>query len=210
MESVKLLRERTLAGYLECRQALADADGDLEAAEALVRERGQAEVLKRRKPPRRDASLIHSYVHAGGRICSVVELAAETDFVTRTEEFRTLLHDLALHVAAMGPKWLAAGDMPLEALADGSASERDCLLSQPFVKDHERTVEEMVDELSAKTGESCSVVRFLRWESGVPEEKPAQPCCAAAHPRTSSSLRWGAFIILGALLFLAGLVAGAV
>ena len=144
--AVKELRERTGAGVMECRNALEQAGGDADKAVELLRERG---IARAEKKTGREANqgLIDAYIHAGGRIGALVELNCETDFVARNEQFRTLAHDIALHVAA--------------GHEDGLP-----LLEQPFVRDEKRTIGDLVKEHIASLGENIVVRRHVRYELG--------------------------------------------
>ena len=159
---VKELRELTNAGVMECKVALDEADGDIPKATAILKERGQARAESRQE---RETSqgLVECYIHAGGRIGSMVEVNCETDFVARTDEFKTLAHDLAMQVAATGPLAITEEDLPKEA--DASPKEA-CLMLQPFIKDAGRTVDDLVKETIAKTGENIRETRFSRFELG--------------------------------------------
>ncbi len=159
---VKDLRERTGAGVMDCKRALEEAEGNLEKAMAVLRQRGLAAVEHKAN---RVASqgIIDVYVHAGGRIGAMVEVNCETDFVARTEEFRTLSHDLAMQVAATGPLYVGPEDLPPGAEVDPVEA---CLLLQPFIKDTGRSVQDLVTEASAKVGEKMQVRRFVRFELG--------------------------------------------
>lgn len=159
-EMIKQLRERTGAGVMECKRALEDAQGDTSEAERLLSVWGSARAEKKMG---REASqgLVEAYVHAGGRIGVLVEVNCETDFVARTEEFKTLVHNLAMHIAWNNPK-------EIEASPDGSiAIEEDLpLLDQPFVRDSEITVRELLKSAIAKLGENIVIRRFARFELG--------------------------------------------
>ena len=159
---VKELRELTNAGVMECKSALEESDGDTAKATEILKERGLAQAEKRSE---RETSqgLVECYVHAGGRIGSMVELNCETDFVARTDEFKSLAHDLAMQVAATGPLSITQEDLPDDA--EGDAAEV-CLMLQPFIKDASRTVDELVKEVIATTGENIRVTRFSRFELG--------------------------------------------
>ena len=160
--AVKELRERSGAGVMECKSALEQAEGDLERALAILREEGLAKAEKRAS---RVASqgLVESYLHAGGRIGALVEVNCETDFVARTEDFKTLAHDLAMQVAATNPHYLAEEDVPEGEEAD---LDEECLLRQPFIKEPSKTVRQLVNETISKTGENIRIRRFARFELG--------------------------------------------
>jgi elongation factor Ts len=159
---VKELRERTRAGVMQCKSALEETRGDLERAEALLEERGLA-LAEERAHRETTQGLVECYIHAGGRVGSMVEVNCETDFVARTDEFKALAHDLAMQVVAASPVSVSEKDLPSEA--EGDPAEL-CLLRQPFIKDDSRAVEDVVKEVVAKTGENIQVRRFTRFELG--------------------------------------------
>lgn len=161
-EQIKELREKTGAGVLKCKQALAASGGQLDKALALLREQGFAIVEK--KATRTTAEgIVESYVHPGGRIGVLLELNSETDFAARDEMFKQLAHDLALQVAAMAPQYVSQQDMPKDTDA---SPEVVCLLNQPFIKDTNRTVQEVVNEVIARLQENVRIRRFCRFEIG--------------------------------------------
>lgn len=161
-EAVKELRQRTGAGVMECKRALEEVDGDLERASEILRQRGLA--LAEAKAHRRTAQgLVECYIHAGGRIGAIVELNCETDFVARTEAFKTLAHELAMQVAATGPLSVSPDGLPDGAEDDPSET---CLLLQPYIRDPSRTIEELIREAIAQMKENVQVSRFARFELG--------------------------------------------
>jgi elongation factor Ts len=161
-EAIKELRQQTGAGVMECKRALEEVDGDLERATEVLHERGLA--LAEARAHRHTAQgLVESYIHAGGRIGAIVELNCETDFVARTDAFKALAHDLAMQVAATGPLSISPDDLP--SGAEGDPSEM-CLLLQPYIRDASRTVQELITEAIAQTGENVQVRRFARFELG--------------------------------------------
>lgn len=166
VDDVKRLREETGAGVMDAKRALDDAAGDFGRARELLRERGIAAAAKR-SDRETGQGMVESYVHGEGRIGVLVEVNCETDFVARTEEFRTLARDLALQVAAMNPAAVAPEDLDggegEEAPAD---RDRAALLTQAFVKDPARTVRQRIEETIASTGENIRVARFARFELG--------------------------------------------
>ncbi|UUZ85957.1 translation elongation factor Ts [Paenibacillus sp. P26] len=195
--AVKELREKTGAGMLDCKKALEEANGDLTKAAELLREKGLA-VAAKKSDRIATEGMIESYIHAGGRIGVLVEVNSETDFVAKNETFRTFVRDVALHIAAPNPKYLRREEVPQEALdkereiltnqalnegkpekivekiVDGRISkfyEEYCLLEQPFVKDPDKTVEEVLKEKIATIGENLSIRRFVRYELGEGLEK---------------------------------------
>ena len=159
---VKELRERTGAGVMECKNALEEADGDLERAAAVLQERGIA-MAEKRSHRETSQGLVDCYIHAGGRIAAMVEVNCETDFVARTEDFKALAHELAMQVAATNPLSISEDDLP--SGAEGDTAEL-CLLRQPYIRDGSRTVGDMVKDVIAKTGENIRVRRFARFELG--------------------------------------------
>ena len=190
-ETVKILREQSGAGVMECKRALEETGGDIEKAAAILKERGQAAAAKRAG---RDANegQIASYIHTGGKIGVLIEVNCETDFVARTDEFQRLVRDLAIQVAGLRPIWPSVESIPaaeLEAkrtelmsgdmvqgkpeavraqIVDGQLKKwfgEVVLLEQPF-RDQDRTVGQLVVEAIAKTGENIKVRRFVRFELG--------------------------------------------
>jgi elongation factor Ts len=189
---VKELREKTGAGMMDCKKALSETDGDLEKAIDYLRQKGLSDAAKRTE---RIASegVVGSYIHPGGKIGVLVEVNCESDFVARTEEFQTLVKDLAMHVAASNPLYLRREDVPEEIIArekniydaqarEGGKPERIverivqgklekffeeiCLLEQPFVKDPDMSVNQLVSGVVAKLGENIVVRRFQRYQLG--------------------------------------------
>jgi elongation factor Ts len=188
---VKELRERTGAGFMDCKKALTEADGDLDKATTILRERGLAAAAKKSSREAREG-LISSYIHTGGRVGVLIEVNCETDFVARTDEFQKLVRDLAVQVAGLSPKYVdrdsvPAGDLEAkraELLADESVLSKPeairpqivdgqlkkwfaqvCLLDQPF-RDEERTVGELITDRIATIGENIRVRRFARYALG--------------------------------------------
>ena len=159
---VKNLRERTGAGVMECKRALEEAAGDIDRAEAVLKERG---ILMADKKSHRETSqgMVECYIHAGGRLGAMVEVNCETDFVARTDDFKKLARDLAMHVVASNPAFVSEEDLPEGA--EGEPKEL-CLMLQPFVRDESRTVGDIIKEVIAKTGENIRVRRFARYELG--------------------------------------------
>lgn len=160
---VKQLREETGAGVMDCKRALEDAGGSFEKAKGLLREKGLSDVAKRSGREARQG-MIESYVHSGGRIGVLVEVNCETDFVANTDEFRGLAREIAIQVAALNPLGVSEQEMP----TDGSRGPDDVpLLRQAYVRDASRTIEDLVRETAAKTGENIVVRRFARFELGA-------------------------------------------
>lgn len=160
--AVKELRRKTGAGVIDCKKALLEAEGKLEKAAEILNQRGLA--LARKKADRTaDQGIIEAYVHQGGQIAVLVELNCETDFVARTDEFKDLAHNLALQIAAMSPQFISPEDMPQETDTDPQMA---CLLLQPFIKDPNKTVQDIITETIAKVGENIKIRRFVRFELG--------------------------------------------
>jgi elongation factor Ts len=190
-ELVKELRERTGAGFMDCKNALTEADGDLDKAIALLRERGLAAAAKKSGREAREG-LVSSYIHTGGRVGVLIEVNCETDFVARTDEFQKLVRDLAVQVAGLAPLYVDRDSIPpdeLEArkaellkdeavqkkpenirgqIVDGQLKKwfaQVCLVDQPF-RDEERTVGDLITERIATIGENIRVRRFVRYALG--------------------------------------------
>lgn len=162
--AVKTLREMTGAGFIECKKALEESDGDIDvAAKALVKAgvaKGMALSTKRGDSDL-NQGLIESYTHAGGRVGSMVELNCATDFVARTDEFKALAHDIAMQVAAMNPQFVNVDDAP----ADFPGSREDAaLLEQPFIRDQSKAIRDLLAEAIGKLGENIRIRRFSRFE----------------------------------------------
>jgi len=190
--SVKTLREKTGVGMMECKRALVEAAGDMSEAETILRKRGLAAAAGKSGRATAEGS-IGSYIHPGSRIGVLVELNCETDFVARTDDFQQLLKDIAMHVAASSPRFVsreevtpavlekereiyrdqaAATGKPaavVEKIVDGKLEkfyEEFCLLEQPFVKDQDTTVGNLIAQKVAKLGENIRVSRFVRFQLG--------------------------------------------
>jgi elongation factor Ts len=194
-EMVRTLREQTGAGIMDCKQALTEAGGDFDQARDVLRTKGLASAEKRKGRATREG-LVDSYIHTGGRIGVLIEVNCETDFVARTDEFKALVHDLALQVATLSPRWVSREDVPdseLErekaiyrdqVLAEGKGEDRleqivsgrlrkfyeaFCLLDQAWLRDEgskARRVDEVIKATVAATGENISVARFIRYQLG--------------------------------------------
>jgi elongation factor Ts len=194
---VKELRERTGAGMMDCKKALVETEGDLEKAIDFLREKGLAAAAK--KSGRIAAEgVVESYIHAGGKLCVLVEVNCETDFVAKNDDFRGFVKDIAMHIAAAKPLFLLREEVPTETLehekeilrqqalnegkpanivdkmVEGRVSKyykEVCLMEQPFVKDPDKTIETVVKEKISTIGENISIRRFVRWEMGEGLEK---------------------------------------
>jgi len=199
-KDVAALRERTGAGMMDCKKALTECDGNAEKALEYLREHGIAKAAK--KAGRIAAEgIVDSYIHMGGKIGVLVEVNCESDFVARGDQFKNLVHDIALHIAAAKPEYLNQEEVPAEvienekkillaqALEEGkpqhiaekmvegrikSFFEDNCLLNQKFVKDPSRTIEQMVVEATATIGEKIAVRRFVRFEMGEGLQKKSE------------------------------------
>jgi len=163
VQAVKELRSRTNIGIADCNKALVQAGGDIERAVEFLKQRGAA-IAEKKRDELVTEGVIETYVHHTKRIGALVELNCETDFVARTAEFKELAHDLAMQIAASCPQFISREEMPPEAETD---PQQACLLSQPFIKDPTRTVQEIIAETIAKVGENIKVRRFARFELGV-------------------------------------------
>ena len=162
--TIKDLREKTGAGVMDCKKALLEAKGNFEKAIEILNERGIA--LARKKAERvADQGVIEAYVHAGGKIGVLVEVNCETDFVAHTAEFKELAHNLALQIAAMCPQFISREDVAPEIEKD-TDPKTVCLLLQPYIKDPEKTIQDIITETIAKVGENIKVRRFVRFELG--------------------------------------------
>ena len=159
---VKELREHSGAGIMECKNALIETKGDIEKALEILRERSLFKAAKKRE---RSASegLIETYVHAGGRIGAMVEVNCETDFAARTKEFKELAHNLAMQVAAIPPQFISMEEVPEGTDID---TKTDCLLVQPYIRNLDMTVQDVINEAIAKIGENIRIRRFVRFELG--------------------------------------------
>ena len=162
VDQIRTLRDQTGAGVMECKQALVDSQGDLGKAIEVLRGKGFAQAEKRAGRVT-EQGLIEAYIHTGGRVAALVELACETDFVARTPEFKSLAHDIAMQVAAMAPSYIDEDEI---AENDDRPVAQVSLLQQPFIKDNSNTVGEVVRELAARVGENVRVRRFTRLALG--------------------------------------------
>jgi elongation factor Ts len=190
--TVKKLRDLTGAGMMECKAALQEAKGDVEEANTILRKRGLAQAAKKGGRATSEG-LIGSYIHLGGKIGVLVELNCESDFVARTEDFQTLLKELALQVAAASPQYVRREDVPADVLEReraiyraqtegsnkppqviekivegklGSFYEQVVLLDQPSIREPKTTVNQLIQAAIAKLGENLSVARFVRFKVG--------------------------------------------
>lgn len=194
---VKTLRERTGAGMLDCKKALEEANGDLTRAAELLREKGLSAAAKKGDRVATEG-VVESYIHAGGRIGVLVEVNCETDFVGKTDQFRSFVKDIAMQIAAANPKFLSREEVSQDeldkekeilrnqALNEGKPEkivdkmvegrmnkyyEENCLMEQVFVKDQDKTITTLLNEKIAAIGEKISIRRFVRYELGEGLEK---------------------------------------
>ena len=160
--SVKELRDQSGAGIMDCRNALLEAEGDIEKALEILKQKG---CLQAQKKAERAATqgVIEAYIHIGGRIGAMVEVNCETDFVTRTDEFKELARQLAMQVTAMSPQFISREEVPEEADIEPQSA---CLLLQPYIKNPDKTIQDIINETIAKTGENIKISRFARFEVG--------------------------------------------
>ena len=190
-QMVNDLRTATGAGLLDCKKALTEANGNFEEATTILRKKGAASAAKKADRATREG-LIESYIHVGGKVGVLIEVNCETDFVARNDDFKALVHDIALHIAAAAPSYVTREEVPEADLA----KERDiasaqvqgkppaavqkivegklvkyyatvCLLDQPFVKNPEKSIKTVITEAIAKTGENIVVRRFVRYQLGA-------------------------------------------
>jgi elongation factor Ts len=191
-KDVKKLRDMTGAGMMDCKKALVETDGDLEKAVDLLRAKGASKAAKRADKSANEGT-IGSYVHFDDKTAVIVELNCETDFVANTDDFKALAKDLALHIASSAPLAISKDEIPedvvdrerrvfleqvkeegkpeaiAEKIVEGKLQKffkESTLLAQPFVKDQDKTIEQLITEVSARTGEKIEVARFARFRVG--------------------------------------------
>jgi elongation factor Ts len=206
-QQVKELRDRTGVGFAACRDALVETGGDIERAIDILRKKGQATAAKKAQRATSEG-LVSCYIHAGGKIGVLVEVNCESDFVARTDDFQRLCHDVAMHIAALDPRFLRREEVTQETLdrereiykeqakATGKPEaviekivsgkmekfyEENCLYEQHFIKDEGVTIKELVDQAIAKLGENIAVRRFSRFKVGE-MDSPAAPPPASEEP----------------------------
>ena len=213
---VKELREKTNAPMMDCKNALAEAKGDIEAAIVVLRKKGVATAAKKATRATSEGS-VASYIHAGGKIGVLLEVNCESDFVARTDDFKGLLHDIAMHIAATDPRFIRKEDVTPEAfekekdiyraqaaatgkppavvekIVEGKMAkfyEEVCLLEQPFIKDQTITVHQLIATVVGKLGENIAVSRFVRFKVGDAIE--AAPGAGGASPASRAPVGGGA------------------
>jgi len=190
MDDIKKLRQKTSAGILDCKQALNEADGDIEMAVQVLRKKG-VEMASRKSARVTEQGLIDAYIHPGNKVGVLIEVNCETDFVSRNKEFQQLVKDLLLHIAAANPSYLDREDVPAaeiekekDVMADQIKGKPEnvvekivagklekfysdiCLLEQPFVKDDKVKIKDFITTAIAKTGENIVIKRFVRYQLG--------------------------------------------
>lgn len=203
IDLVKNLRQRTGAGVIDCKTALQEAKGDLEAAIDYLRRKGLAAAARRAGRIATDG-LVSSYIHAGGKMGVLVEINCETDFVAKTEDFQTFVKNIAMHIAAANPQYIRREEVPPEVMErekgiyrtqalDSGKPEKVidkivvgkmerfysevCLLEQTYIKDSDLTVKELLDAMIAKVGENITIRRFARFQLGEGLYSRPQPAC---------------------------------
>lgn len=202
--AVKELREKTSAGMLDCKKALVENEGDFEKAIEWLRTKGLSKAAKKAGRVAAEG-LVFSYIHAGGRIGVLLEVNSETDFVSRNDEFKSFVSDIAMHIAAMAPQFVSVDEISDEirekekkvlvakALEEGKKPEfmdkiidgqikkwasEICLLDQKYVKDPNKTIKDYLNEKIATIGENLVIRRFVRWEVGEGIEKKTEDFAA--------------------------------
>ena len=194
-EKVKELRDKTGAGMMDCKKALAESDGNLEKAIDYLRKKGAATAEKRADRATNQGQ-VEAYIHAGGRIGAMVEVNCETDFVAKTDDFKVVARDIAMQIAAMNPLYISREDVPadrldremeiyrtqarnekkpeqiIDKIATGKLEkyfQETCLLEQTFIKDSGKTIKDLILDMTAKTGEKITVRRYKRFHLGESE-----------------------------------------
>ena len=203
IELVKDLRQRTGAGVIDCKTALGEAKGDIDAAIEYLRRKGLANAAKKAGRIATDG-LISSYIHTGGKMGVLVEINCETDFVAKTEDFQTFVKNIAMHIAASNPQYIRREEIPAEVLESEKRIYRSqavesgkpekvidkiiqgkldrfysevCLIEQTYFKDPDLTVKEVLDSMIAKVGENINIRRFARFQLGEGIQSRSQPAC---------------------------------
>ena len=191
-ERVKELRDKTGAGMMDCKKALAESGGNLDKAIEYLRKKGAA-TAEKRADRATNQGVVEAYIHAGGRIGAMVEINCETDFVAKTDDFKVLARDIAMQIAAMNPHYISRDEVSkekidneleiyrtqarnekkpeqvIEKIADGKLEKfyQDvCLLDQTFIKDSGKTIKDLILETTAKTGEKVTIRRYTRFHLG--------------------------------------------
>lgn len=191
-EDVKKLRDKTGVGIMDCKKALKECDGDFNKAVEFLRKKG-VEVASKRSGRQTSQGTVSSYIHLGGKIGVLVEVNCESDFVAKSDNFTDFVKDISMHIAAASPDWVTRDEVPedvldkekeilkeqalksgkpekiLDKIVEGRISKfytQHCLMDQAFVKDPDKTIQQLLDELMGKTGEKCVIRRFARYQLG--------------------------------------------
>lgn len=191
-EDVKKLRDKTDCGMMDCKKALTEAEGNFDKALEILRKKGM-QVASKRAGRTASEGQVASYIHMGGKVGVLVEINCESDFVAKSEHFNEFVRDVAMHIAAASPDFVSRDEVPagnldkeraflteqalatgkpaniVEKIVEGKVSkyyEEHCLLEQPFVKDTDKTIQQLLEALMARTGEKCEVRRFARFQLG--------------------------------------------
>jgi len=192
IEDIQKLREETQAPIMECKKALEEAKGDFDKAKEILKKKGELRAIKKQTGETL-AGIIDGYIHSNGQVAALVELRAETDFVSRNADFKQLAHDLAMHIAAMNPVYLSQENIPdeelekkreeylkefenekkpkeiLEKIIEGKLNKdfgELCLMNQIFIKDETKKISDLIKEATAKFGEKIEIKRFIRFAIG--------------------------------------------
>ena len=169
IDAIKKLRDKTNAGVVDCKKALKESGGDVEKAIEILRKQGAALATKKVGRATKEGR-IESYIHLGGKIGVLIEVDCESDFVARNDDFKTFVKNLAMQVAASNPIYVNKEDVPEDILKDEKDKEQflksHCLLEQPFVKDTNLKVKDVLTSMIAKIGENIVIKRFVRWNLG--------------------------------------------
>jgi elongation factor Ts len=206
VELVKELRQRTGAGVVDCKKALQEAKGNMDAAIDYLRRKGLATAAKKAGRIATDG-LVSSYIHAGGKMGVLVEINCETDFVAKTEDFQSFVKNIAMHIAATNPQYIRREEVPegvlekerdiyrtqaldagkpqkvIDKIVEGKMERfysEVCLLEQTYVRDSDLTIKELLEVLIAKIGENITIRRFTRFQLGEGLSSQSQPACSAA------------------------------
>jgi elongation factor Ts len=192
IEDIKKLREKTQASYAHCKEALVESGGNFIEAQKYLTSKG-LKVIDGTQPEKGRNGVVKAYVHPGDRVCAAVEISCKTDFVAKTEEFKSFAREIAMQIASMKPKFVSRDDIPFWRVAEEMSFRRDrlekegriedldetilgemeqwysevCLLEQTYVRDSKKSIKDILAELVLKTGETCRIERFLRWEVGT-------------------------------------------
>ncbi len=191
-EVVKKLRDKTGVGMMDCKKALEETSGDFEKAVEILRKKG-IDVANKRSGRQASQGTVAAYIHMGGKIGVLVEVNCESDFVAKSDDFNNFVKDVSMQVAAASPDWVTRDEVPqnildkekeilkeqalktgkpekvIEKIVEGKLNKfysESCLMDQPFVKDQDKTIKQLLEELMAKTGEKCLVRRFVRYQVG--------------------------------------------